>query len=153
MFYAHTRDRGPVAALRKRRAGVVAISLLAAAALALTGCTGGGTGAGPGEVNTIDAGLAGSIDDAVANAMQLSGSSAAIVGVWTSSGEYVHAYGEGINANSQIRAAQENKAALKRIGQPDDIGGVAVFLASKAGNFVCGQCIIADGGVIGAGAE
>jgi NAD(P)-dependent dehydrogenase (short-subunit alcohol dehydrogenase family) len=49
--------------------------------------------------------------------------------------------------------AQENKAALKRIGQPDDIGGVAVFLASKAGAFVCGQCIIADGGVIGAGAE
>ena len=53
----------------------------------------------------------------------------------------------------QIRSAQENKAALKRIGQPDDIGGVAVFLASKAGAFVCGQCIIADGGVIGAGAE
>jgi len=42
---------------------------------------------------------------------------------------------------------------LKRIGQPDDIGGVAVFLASQAGAFVCGQCIIADGGVIGAGAE
>ena len=43
--------------------------------------------------------------------------------------------------NPQIRSAQENKAALKRIGQPDDIGGVAVFLASKAGAFVCGQCI------------
>ena len=55
--------------------------------------------------------------------------------------------------NPQIRSAQENKAALKRIGQPDDIGGVAVFLASKAGNFVCGQTIIADGGVIGMGAE
>ena len=55
--------------------------------------------------------------------------------------------------NPQIRAAQEGKAALKRIGQPDDIGGVAVFLASKAGNFICGQCIIADGGVIAAGAE
>jgi NAD(P)-dependent dehydrogenase (short-subunit alcohol dehydrogenase family) len=55
--------------------------------------------------------------------------------------------------NPQIRAAQESKAALKRIGQPDDIGGVAVFLASKAGNFVCGQTIIADGGVIGTGAE
>ncbi len=35
--------------------------------------------------------------------------------------------------NPQIRAAQEGKAALKRIGQPEDIGGVAVFLASKAG--------------------
>ena len=55
--------------------------------------------------------------------------------------------------NPQIRGAQESKAALKRIGQPEDIGGVAVFLASKAGNFVCGQTIIADGGVIGTGAE
>jgi NAD(P)-dependent dehydrogenase (short-subunit alcohol dehydrogenase family) len=55
--------------------------------------------------------------------------------------------------NPQIRAASENKAALKRIGEPDDIGGVAVFLASKAGAFVCGQVIIADGGVIGSGAE
>jgi NAD(P)-dependent dehydrogenase (short-subunit alcohol dehydrogenase family) len=55
--------------------------------------------------------------------------------------------------NPQIRQAQESKAALKRIGEPDDIGGVAVFLASKAGNFVCGQTIIADGGVIGMGAE
>jgi NAD(P)-dependent dehydrogenase (short-subunit alcohol dehydrogenase family) len=56
-------------------------------------------------------------------------------------------------SNPQIRGAAEGKAALKRIGQPDDIGGVAVFLASKAGAFVCGQCIIADGGVIGSGAE
>ena len=55
--------------------------------------------------------------------------------------------------NPEIRKANEGKAALKRIGQPDDIGGVAVFLASKAGNFVCGQTIIADGGVIGTGAE
>jgi len=55
--------------------------------------------------------------------------------------------------NPDIRRANEGKAALKRIGQPDDIGGVAVFLASKAGAFVCGQCIIADGGVIGSGAE
>ena len=55
--------------------------------------------------------------------------------------------------NPEIRKASESKAALKRIGQPDDIGGVAVFLASKAGNFVCGQTIIADGGVIGTGAE
>jgi NAD(P)-dependent dehydrogenase (short-subunit alcohol dehydrogenase family) len=55
--------------------------------------------------------------------------------------------------NPDIRRANESKAALKRIGQPDDIAGVAVFLASKAGNFVCGQCIIADGGVIGSGAE
>ena len=51
--------------------------------------------------------------------------------------------------NPEIRKASESRAALRRIGQPDEIGGVAVFLASKAGNFVCGQTIIADGGVIG----
>ena len=53
--------------------------------------------------------------------------------------------------NPEIRKNSESKAALKRIGQPDEIGGVAVFLASKAGNFICGQTIIADGGVIGIG--
>src|SRR6202000_61221 len=55
--------------------------------------------------------------------------------------------------NPEIRKANERKAARKRICEPDVIGGVAVFLASKAGNFVCGQTIIADGGVIGTGAE
>jgi len=55
--------------------------------------------------------------------------------------------------NPQIRTASESKSSLKRIGEPEDIGGVACFLASKAGAFVTGQCIIADGGVIGSGAE
>ncbi|HJQ57739.1 MAG TPA: SDR family oxidoreductase [Vineibacter sp.] len=55
--------------------------------------------------------------------------------------------------NPDIRSANERRASLKRIGEPDDIGGVAVFLASRAGAFVCGQVIIADGGVIGSGAE
>lgn len=112
MIYAHTRERGPVAALRTRRTSVAAIALLAAAALALTGCTGGGNAAGPGEVNSIDAGVAGSIDGAIESAMQLSGSNAAIVGVWTSSGEYVHAYGEGVSANSPIRAAQASQPVM-----------------------------------------
>lgn len=35
---------------------------------------------------------------------------------------------------------------LRRIGEPDDIAGIAVFLASPAGNFVTGQVIVADGG-------
>lgn len=101
-----------MAATRTRRARVATLSLLTAAALALTGCTGNGSQGGDGEVNTIDAGLVGSIDEAIATAMQLSGSSEAIVGVWTDSGEYVHAYGEGLSANAPIRAAQASQPVM-----------------------------------------
>jgi NAD(P)-dependent dehydrogenase (short-subunit alcohol dehydrogenase family) len=37
-------------------------------------------------------------------------------------------------------------SALRRIGEPDEIAGTAVFLASAAGSFVTGQTIIVDGG-------
>lgn len=36
---------------------------------------------------------------------------------------------------------------LRCIGEPDEIAGAAVFLASKAGSFVTGQSIVVDGGV------
>jgi NAD(P)-dependent dehydrogenase (short-subunit alcohol dehydrogenase family) len=36
---------------------------------------------------------------------------------------------------------------LRRIGEPDDIGGIAAFLASRAAAFITGQIIVADGGV------
>jgi NAD(P)-dependent dehydrogenase (short-subunit alcohol dehydrogenase family) len=35
---------------------------------------------------------------------------------------------------------------LRRIGEPDEIAGAAVFLASKAGRFMTGQAIVIDGG-------
>jgi NAD(P)-dependent dehydrogenase (short-subunit alcohol dehydrogenase family) len=35
---------------------------------------------------------------------------------------------------------------LQRIGEPDEIAGAAVFLASAAGSFVTGQTIVIDGG-------
>lgn len=35
---------------------------------------------------------------------------------------------------------------LGRIGEPQDIAGAAVFLASRAGNFMTGQTLVIDGG-------
>ena len=49
------------------------------------------------------------------------------------------------------RKSREASTPLRRIGEPKDIGGVAVFLASEAGSFVTGQMIVADGGVTIAG--
>ena len=36
---------------------------------------------------------------------------------------------------------------LGRVGVPDDIKGIAVWLASDASSFVTGQTIIRDGGM------
>lgn len=94
-----------------RRATTVVLGLLSVTALSTTllACTGSdGETQRPGEVNSIDGTLADSITAAVENAMQLSGSTQAIVGVWAGeSGEYIQAFGEGdINANTQFRGAQ-----------------------------------------------
>lgn len=40
----------------------------------------------------------------------------------------------------------ESKVPLRRIGQPDDIAGVAHFLASDAAAFMTGHLLVADGG-------
>lgn len=44
-------------------------------------------------------------------------------------------------------AQTETGTPLRRIGEPDDIAGAAVFLASPAGRFVTGQALVADGGL------
>jgi gluconate 5-dehydrogenase len=41
-----------------------------------------------------------------------------------------------------------NRTPAGRWGEPDDLGGAAVFLASKASNFVNGQIIYVDGGIL-----
>ena len=48
--------------------------------------------------------------------------------------------------NPKMLAKQENETPLRRIGQPDDIAGVAHFLAAPASAYVTGQVIVADGG-------
>jgi NAD(P)-dependent dehydrogenase (short-subunit alcohol dehydrogenase family) len=68
----------------------------------------------------------------------------------------VNAIAPGLVKTDFARALWEDKAnlekrltnsPLKRIGDPDDIGGIAAFLASKAASFITGQVIVADGGV------
>jgi NAD(P)-dependent dehydrogenase (short-subunit alcohol dehydrogenase family) len=49
--------------------------------------------------------------------------------------------------NDDRRRAAEARYPLRRLGEPDDIGGVALMLASRAGAFVTGQTIVVDGGV------
>lgn len=37
---------------------------------------------------------------------------------------------------------------LRRVGEPDEIAGVAVMLASRAGGFITGQTLVVDGGTV-----
>jgi len=49
--------------------------------------------------------------------------------------------------NPETLARAESTTPLRRIGEPDDIAGAAVLLASRAGNWMTGQVIVIDGGV------
>ena len=48
--------------------------------------------------------------------------------------------------NPEILERSTAGAALKRIGDPDEIAGMAVLLAAKAGAFTTGQTFVIDGG-------
>jgi NAD(P)-dependent dehydrogenase (short-subunit alcohol dehydrogenase family) len=44
------------------------------------------------------------------------------------------------------RKAREAETLLKRLGEPDDIAGIALMLAARAGAYITGQTIVVDGG-------
>lgn len=48
--------------------------------------------------------------------------------------------------NPQIYEQTIKTYPLRRIGEPDEIAGAAVFLASSSGSFMTGQTIVIDGG-------
>jgi hypothetical protein len=79
---------------------------------------------------------------------------------WGSANVRVNAIAPSIVRTDFARALWENPDTYKdaiaryplgRIGEPDDIAGAAIFLASRAGAFVTGQVIVVDGGVTIAG--
>jgi NAD(P)-dependent dehydrogenase (short-subunit alcohol dehydrogenase family) len=49
--------------------------------------------------------------------------------------------------NPELAKAQIEKTPLGRIGEPEDIAGAAVFLASQASGWMTGQTLVIDGGV------
>ena len=79
----------------------------------------------------------------------------ALCNEWSSQGVNVNAIAPGYMAtemNAALLADPDRLAALParipsgRWGQPDDVGDVAVFLASAASGYVHGQVLAVDGG-------
>ena len=76
---------------------------------------------------------------------------------WGPKGVRVNALCPGLIKTDFAKALWENPEILKqstatcpmrRIGEPDEIGGAAVFLASQAGSFVNGHTLVIDGGTV-----
>ena len=79
---------------------------------------------------------------------------------WGKSGVRVNTIAPGLVKTDFAKALWDDPATLKsvldasplgRLGDPRDIAGAAVFLASKAGTFVTGETIVVDGGATIAG--
>jgi len=49
-----------------------------------------------------------------------------------------------LGPNIQIAATRQS---IKRMGQPEDLAGTALFLASEDASFITGQTIVVDGGI------
>jgi len=51
----------------------------------------------------------------------------------------------------ESRRQVEQLVPLRRIGRPDDVVGLTVMLASRAGSYLTGTVIPLDGGITGCG--
>ena len=50
----------------------------------------------------------------------------------------------------EIRAGIEASVPLGRVGDPDDMAGAVIYLASRAGRYLTGVILPVDGGITGA---
>lgn len=94
------------------RSRLVGAALIACAALGLTACTSSVGGVSNADVSTVGEAFASSVDEAVASAMEQSGSTEAVVGIWSADGEYVRGYGDGVDAATQFRGAQATQPVM-----------------------------------------
>ncbi|MEM9704995.1 MAG: SDR family oxidoreductase [Pseudomonadota bacterium] len=57
-------------------------------------------------------------------------------------------FAEALWKDPKIEKAISRELPLRRFGEPDDIAGAAVFLASPAGAWMTGQSLVVDGGAL-----
>ena len=55
-------------------------------------------------------------------------------------------FAKGLWENPTILEQYTSTHPMKRIGEPDEVAGAAIMLASDAGKYINGQTIIVDGG-------
>lgn len=62
----------------------------------------------------------------------------------------VQAMSAGANADAQAKATEKfmEKIPMRRMGDPDEIGTVALLLASEMSNYMTGEQIVVDGGAL-----
>jgi NAD(P)-dependent dehydrogenase (short-subunit alcohol dehydrogenase family) len=57
-------------------------------------------------------------------------------------------FADGLMSDQAFMARRLQMTPLRRVGQPHEIAGAAVFLAAPAGGFVNGQVLVVDGGTV-----
>ena len=85
----------------------------------------------------------------------VAGLTKALANEWAGRGVNVNAIAPGYFATDNTQALQDNETRSRQIleripagrwGEPDDLGGAVVFLASRASDYVNGHVLVVDGG-------
>jgi gluconate 5-dehydrogenase len=113
-------------------------------------------------INIVSIAAMASIDPDLANSVPYSASKGAVVALtrdlarkWSSHGIQVNAIAPGYFATRMSAHLLEHRSQqvmssipMNRLGEKDEIKGVAVFLASAASHYITGQVLAVDGGAL-----